>query len=258
MNSISASENVLEVENVGLAFQVRRYRERSLRDIFVGTFRDPLGAILRSKSVIPALRDLNLTIRRGERVALIGLNGAGKTSLCRAITGIIRPQIGRITVHGSVRAVLNAQVAVLGELTGRENARLLVSLFYREANRAERAAILDDALTFSELGPLLDAPYETYSQGMKARLCLSVATARPSDLLILDEVYDSSDQFFQGKMAARVNELIHRSGAVLFVSHSPDAIRRICNRAVLLQDTRLAYDGEVEHALRAYGFLNRP
>jgi ABC-type polysaccharide/polyol phosphate transport system ATPase subunit len=257
MSSTSTS-NILEVANLNVVFKVRHYQQRTLRDRFVSTLRDPVEALLRSPESLHILKNVRLEMKRGDRLAILGVNGGGKTTLCRCIAQMIHPTSGSIQIRGSSRAVFNASVAVIPELTGRENARLLALLLYPNMSPYELEEVIAEAVQFAELGNFIDAPYETYSQGMKARLCLSIATAKSCDLLILDEVYDNTDTFFQEKLRGRMKTFIEESGAVIFVSHSPELVKATCNRAIVLHESQIKFDGDVDRALQVYRFLNHP
>lgn len=264
MNSTSHSEpnrnlaagEVLRVEGVSLAYRLRKFPSASLRERFVRTVRAPLDQWLAGAETHEVLRNVSFTLRRGERVALLGANGTGKTSLCRCITGLLSPSLGRVALRDEVRAVFNSQVSVLPELTGRENARLLARLLYPREPAARLREIVDEALVFSGVGEFADVPFENYSQGMKSRVCLAVLSARPGGLLILDEVNENTDLFFQKKMRERLLATIATSSAVLMVSHSEEQLRAICTRGVVLHSRQIAYDGDLERAFKAYRFLN--
>jgi ABC-2 type transport system ATP-binding protein len=252
MESTSRSEDdvILSLEGVNLVFRADVHRSGSWRDLFTRLASDPASAFIGEKDRLHVARDISLHVRRGDRVGILGVNGAGKTSLCRAVAGMYRPASGVIRRTGRLRAVFDTAVGMQPELTGRENAELLARFLYPE--EPDRQALVDEALEFSELGRFLDVPYRLYSNGMQARLCLSLVSCRPCDLLILDEVFEGADAFFREKISRRVSALIESSGAVLFVSHSVEQVRRVCNRAILLRDGRVAFDGPVEEALRAY------
>lgn len=258
MSSITTSEEIASVVGLSLAFQLRQYRANSVRQLFVDAVHNPRQTFFRPQRSHYVLKEVCLSLKDGDRVGLLGVNGSGKTTLCRCIAGMLRPDRGTIHVKGSCRAIFNTTAGVIPELTGRENGELLARFLYPDQSDAEIARLLKEAFDFSELGAFLDAPYETYSQGMKGRLSLSVLTAKSSDLLILDEVYDNTDQFFQAKMSLRMQQVIHASRAVLFVSHSKDLIRRSCNRALVLHQNRIVFDGSVTKALAAYELLNSP
>lgn len=246
-------DELLVIKDVKLVFPIRVHRSTTLRDVFVRTITHPLETLFKPSSKLEVLRDFNLTVRRGDRIALIGVNGVGKSSLCRAIAGFYSPNAGKILRNGQIRAVFDTMVGIYPELTGRENAGILTDFLYPHLK--DRDEKIKEALDFSELGAFLDTPFKYYSNGMQARLCLSVLTMDPTDILILDEVFEGADRFFREKIAKRVLSVIDRSGAVIFVSHSEDQLRRVCNRAVLIKDGKVAFDGPLEEGLETYHAL---
>lgn len=256
MISTIPSETLLAVKDLNLAFTLRRHQSRSLRDVFVDFSRAPIESLLKPRDSLHLLKGVDFSLRRGERLGLLGVNGSGKTSLCRAVAGMLHPSRGTIQLSGECRAIFDTNIGIIPALTGRENARLLARLTFPDETGPDLKRMVLEAMEFSELRTFLDTPFENYSAGMKSRLFLSVTTAKPADLLILDEVYDNTDQFFQRKMVARLQNFIHTSGAVIFVSHSPEHLRKICTRAIVLQAGRVAFDGTVDQALAAYNFLN--
>jgi ABC-type polysaccharide/polyol phosphate transport system ATPase subunit len=235
-------EPLLRLQDVNLEFVLSSYRTASWRDVFV---RKLSGEGRERPEVLHACRDVNFSVLKGERVAVVGANGAGKTSLCRLIAGFYRPTRGRIERFGRVRALFEAATVVQPELTGRENAELLAKLLYP---LEDVSAELREALEFSELGRFLDVPLRTYSKGMHARLGLSLATMKSADILVLDEVFDGADQFFREKIAARTVRLMETSGAVIFI-HSAQQIRQVCNRVIVLDQGRVTFDGPVDRGL---------
>jgi ABC-type polysaccharide/polyol phosphate transport system ATPase subunit len=261
MNSIITSDKksdlpLVTVEGLHLVLPYRRYGFNSLRDLFTNIARSPLESLLSPKRSIHVLNNINFQIFPGERVAVLGVNGSGKTSLCRCLAGMISPNAGKIQINGDCQAFFDAQAGIIPELTGLENGRLLADFLYPNITKTERQKLVDEATEFSELNEFLQSPWESYSLGMKARLFLSLATALPADLLILDEVYDNTDHFFQKKMTARLLNFIKLSRAVLFVSHSEKLVKEICNRGLVLSDSKIVYDGAIEDAVKAYHFLN--
>jgi ABC-2 type transport system ATP-binding protein len=254
MNSTFISNSndlILEVSNLSLIYYLRFHRTRSLRDVFVEA--------LSSKDAQPsqelekeffALKDISFKVRRGDRVGILGVNGAGKSSLLRCVAGMLRPQKGKVSAHAQIRSIFSTSHGILPELTGRENAELLAEFFYPEVE--DTAALVEEALEFSELGQFLDIPYKDYSNGMQARLYLSLISARPAGILILDEVFDGADQFFKQKVSERVTKIMRESGCTLFVSHSTDQILQSCNRVLVLKKNRLAFDGGTEKGISFY------
>lgn len=232
-------------------FKSRIYRPNSFRDLFTKTVHDPVGAYLNVPDRLHILKNLSFTVNRGTRLGLLGLNGTGKSSLCRCIAGIYHPSSGSVKVRGRVQGVFDTAMGIIPELTGRENAELLVQFLYPHLALQHNEIILE-ALEFSELRKFADVPFKFYSNGMQARLYLSLISSQPVDLLILDEVFDGADAFFREKVSARIEKLIESSGAVIFVSHQADQIRRVCNRLIVLDSGRIAADGDVAQGIAFY------
>jgi len=255
MNSISNSRSeIVKISNLEISFNLDIYRSNTLRDFFVETLKNPLNSFKRDKRHV-VLREVNLTINKGDKVGLMGINGAGKTTLCRAIAGMYESSAGEVLVNGGTRAIFDTSVGIVPELTGKENAELMVQFIYPDINKKERKAIVEESLEFSGLNDFVHVPFDKYSKGMQARLCLSLVSAAPSDLLILDEVFDGADEFFQKRIAKRILNLIDHSGAVIFVSHNRAQIELACNRLVILADGKVFYDGEVEQGLKNYSAM---
>ena len=160
-------------------------------------------------------------------------------------------------MHGELRAIFDTSIGIHPELTGRENAYLLAEfMFPYQVDKIE--SIVEAALKFSELGDFLSLPYKIYSNGMQARLCLSLISSVSADLIILDEVFDGADQYFQKKIAIRVKDMIEKSGAVLFVSHSPATVMEVCNRVVVLNKGQVTFDGPAKEGIHFYQNLPKP
>jgi ABC-type polysaccharide/polyol phosphate transport system ATPase subunit len=240
------SEALLSVRDLNLFLASPVYRPTSWREAFVHFIKRSPKANLEKVHVC---RGISFDLYPGDRVALIGRNGAGKTSLCRCIAGFYRPTAGEIVKQGRVRALFDPAPVVQAELTGRENAWLLATLLYPTEDVMD---LVEEALDFSELGSFLNFPVRTYSKGMQVRLGLSLSALKGADILILDEVFDGADFTFREKISARMVEVIEKSGSVLFISHSEEQIRRVCNRVLLLDQGALVFDGPVEEGLRLF------
>lgn len=251
MSSTATSDLLIQVQDLHLRFFAPHYRSWTLRDLAVDFIKKPLASGSKGKNMLDVLKGVSFEVRRGDRLAILGRNGAGKTSLCRCIAGIYRQSYGQIQVHGEVRAVFDTSIGIQPELTGFENLELLSRFIYPE-ERERRQELIAEVGEFSGLGSFLHRPFKLYSNGMKARLGLSMVTAKPADILILDEVFDGADAAFRTKMVDRMNHLIQSSGAVIFVSHTPDQIRKVCNKAMLIEDGRVRWFGEMDRALDMY------
>ncbi|MBD66749.1 MAG: hypothetical protein CME62_16195 [Halobacteriovoraceae bacterium] len=252
MNSTSTSKDIiLEIKNLTLTFNLTLFQSKSIRDFFVEIITTPYKFFFHRSSRLEVVKNLDFIVRKGERVGLVGINGAGKTSLCRSITGMYGIK-DEITVHGKLRAIFDTASVVLPELSGRENAWIITNILYSHLSKKERAEIVEDSLEFSELKEFIDQPFKHYSKGMKVRLFLSIVSAKPCDLLILDEVFNGADAFFNDKISKRIKDVIHNSGAVIFISHSEEIIKEVCNRVVVLGGKKILFDGSVEDGLSFY------
>lgn len=252
MSSISKFEEpILEVKSLDIGFSIQNNEQYGLRDKFVSLIQNPSKIIWKNKNIHTVLKDFDLTINKGDRLGLLGVNGTGKTSLCRTIAGMYGNR-KNILAKGKVRAIFNTEIGIIPELTGKENAHLLCSLMYPDLSKKEKNELVLEAIEFSELNEFQHRPFHIYSKGMKARLFLSIVSALPCDLLILDEVFDGADIFFNEKITKRIKNIIDRSGSVIFVSHSLDQIRETCNRLVILHQKKKSYDGPVEQGIEYY------
>jgi ABC-type polysaccharide/polyol phosphate transport system ATPase subunit len=214
-------------------------------------FNDPIDFFFNRAQKIDILKNISLEIKQGEKVGLIGINGAGKTSLCRTISGMYGTK-KEINVTGQLRSIFDTASVIQPELSGRENAWIITNIIYAHMSKKERQEIVEDALSFSELNEFTNSPFKFYSKGMKVRLFLSIVSAKPCDLLILDEVFNGADIFFNEKISARIHNVINTSGAVIFISHSEEILREVCNRAVVLGNQKILFDGSVEDAITTY------
>jgi len=200
-----------------------------------------------------ALRDIDLEIGHGETVGLIGPNGSGKSTLLKVLAGILAPTTGTVEVHGRVASLLELGAGFSGELTGRENIYLNASILGLSRREIDRS--FDAIVAFSELEPFIDNQVKHYSSGMYVRLGFAVAAHVDPDVLLVDEVLAVGDEAFAAKCLARVAEFQQQGKTILFVTHGLDMIARICNRAAVLNQGRMLYEGDPEEAverLRAF------
>lgn len=254
MNSTEDSDSLLEVKNIKVFFELEHYLNQGVRDLFVDMVSHPMDFFFKQKELFYVLNDVSFSIKRGMRLGILGVNGSGKTTLCRCIAGMMSPQLGKIKTSADIRAIFDTGTGVMPELTGRENAFLLARLFFPTI--LDLKPIVDESLEFSELGHFADIPFKQYSKGMQSRLILSLISAQNTDILILDEVFDGADIFFQKKLAGRMQNFIQKANATLFVSHSIDQIRQVCNQVMVLDKGRIHYFGELEKGIEAYLKLN--
>lgn len=197
-----------------------------------------------------ALRNVNLQVRRGEGVALIGRNGAGKSTLLKVIARATKPSNGRVVVIGKVAPIIELGAGFHQELTGRENVFLNGAML--GFSKAEMLRKFDNIVQFSELEAFVDSPIRTYSSGMVARLAFSIAAEADPDVLIIDEVLSVGDEAFRNKCMERMQRFRQRGVTILFVTHSVDDAKKICERAVWVDQGRLRYVGETQHVIDIY------
>jgi lipopolysaccharide transport system ATP-binding protein len=199
---------------------------------------------------LDAVRDVSFDVAAGEAVGLIGRNGAGKSTLLRILSRVTRPSSGYADVYGRVGALLEVGTGFHPELSGRENTFLSGAMLGMSARDVR--ARFDEIVAFAEIGPYLDMPVKRYSSGMYARLGFAVAAHLLPSILIVDEVLAVGDLSFQAKCLARMHQLTKGGTTVLFVSHNLLAIADLCERALVMSDGRLAFDGAVDGAIAHY------
>lgn len=247
---MSDQKYMLEVKNLNLAFPLRVYKVSTIRDFFVSTLKNPMS-LFKEQPFFHALKDINFKVSPGERIGLLGVNGAGKSTICRCISGFYTPPGGEIVRNGNVRALFESSLAMFPELSGRENLKVLADIFY-DPEKHDIPKIIQESIEFSELKGFIDVPIKTYSKGMLLRLSLSLLSAVPADILILDEVFDGADEFFREKLATRIRNLIKNSGVVIFVSHQDHHLLEVCNRVLLINNGSIIFDGSPEESLKVY------
>lgn len=198
-----------------------------------------------------AVSDLNFSICEGEAVAILGKNGAGKSTILKMITGVSYPTKGSITVKGRVGALLELSSGFDPEFTGRENIYLKGQLAGMKNEEIE--AVEEDIVAFADIGEYIDQPLRTYSSGMKARLGFAVNVCIEPDILIVDEALSVGDAKFSAKCKKRINEMIKNDGITfLFVTHSTETAKKFCKRGIVLRSGRMLFDGEIKEAVRMY------
>jgi len=220
----------------------------SLQDVAVRYKRS--GNVFRKKSYFDALKSINLDIYPGETLGILGRNGSGKSTLLRIISGIIRPDRGRMVNHGASVSLLALQAGFDPNLNGSDNA--ILSGMLQGYSRREVQNKLDEIQEYSELGEFFFEPVRTYSTGMRARLGFSVTTIISPDILLVDEVLSVGDLHFKQKAERTMVEKIQSHQTVVLVSHSHQQIARLCDRAVLIDDGISFATGEPSKVLSIY------
>ena len=222
-----------------------RYSIRSGRPLL----RDLLRGNQPAVTTVDAVRGVTLDVAVGECIGMVGPNGSGKTTLLQAMTGVLPLTSGVLRVR-SLPTFLGVKAALRPRMTGRANIR--IGLLAQGLRRHEVEARLDDVVEFTDLGPSIDLPMETYSSGMRARLHFAIATALTPEILLVDEALAVGDRAFREKSARRLEEHRSAAGTVLLVSHNLSEIRRSCDRVVWLEQGRIVLDGPTDEVLGAY------
>ena len=233
----------IRVHNVTRRFKVYPREARRLKDLVVARSRT------RGHEVV-ALRDVTFHVEPGDAVGLVGRNGSGKTTLLRLISGIIKPSSGRVDVGGRVGSLLELGAGFHPDLTGRENVFLNGSI--HGLKRAYIREQLDEIVSFAGLEEFIDLPVRTYSSGMYMRLGFAIAAHIDADVLLLDEVFAVGDEQFQRRCFGKIFEFKQRGGTIVFVSHDAAAVERLCDRAILLRNGRVEFDGATHDAIVRY------
>jgi lipopolysaccharide transport system ATP-binding protein len=197
-----------------------------------------------------SLRDIDLDVRRGEVVGIIGRNGSGKSTLLQVISGTLAPTAGSVAVHGRLAALLELGAGFNPEFTGRENVAMSGAILGLDAS--EVRARFEEIAAFADIGAFIDRPVRTYSSGMYVRLAFAVAACVEPDVLVVDEALAVGDAKFQAKCFRRFDQLTARGTTVVLVTHALDLVTRCCSRAVLLDGGRLRFDGAPKDAVNAY------
>jgi ABC-type polysaccharide/polyol phosphate transport system ATPase subunit len=204
-----------------------------------------------------ALNKVSFSVEHGESVALVGTNGAGKSTMLAMLCGLARPDEGTVEVEGPVAALLELASGFHPDLTGREN--VLLNAAYLGLSRQEALARMDAIVEFAELSEFIDQLLRTYSTGMVMRLGFSVAVHSNPELVIVDEVLSVGDGAFQAKCLERIGEIRARGKALLLVSHNATMVRELCDRAIWLHKGELIMDGPADETLAAYAnYLHDP
>ena len=201
-------------------------------------------------SVLHVLKDINLNVKKGESVALIGTNGSGKSTLLKLMTKIIYPNKGKISVNGKLTSLLELGAGFHPDFSGRENIYFNSSIF--GLTRKEIDARLNQIIEFSELQDFIDNPVRTYSSGMYMRLAFSVAINVDADIILIDEILAVGDQHFQEKCFNKLRELKKQGKTIVIVTHSMGQVKKFCDRAVWLYKGEIRMDGKTDDVLEEY------
>ena len=240
------SKTMIEVSDVTMRFRMNSDKILSLKEFVTTALRGKLHY-----REFTALDHVSFTVRKGETLGLIGRNGAGKSTMLKVISGILKPTEGSVTCHGNVVPMLELGSGFDMDLTGRENIFLNGAILgYDEEFLKEK---YKEIVKFSELGQFIEVPIRNYSSGMLARLAFSIATVVQPEILIVDEILAVGDAQFQEKSKKRMLELMGGGTTVLFVSHSIEQTQAMCSRAIWLEKGKVRMVGDAKELCDAYG-----
>ena len=235
----------VKVENVSVLFNLNKEKIDNLKEYFIKLITRKLHY-----TEFWALTDISFEIGKGERLGVLGFNGAGKSTLLKVVAGVLKPTKGSVHVEGVIAPMLELGAGFDMNYSGKENVYLYgATMGYSRKFIAEK---YDEIVAFSELEEFMDVPVKNYSSGLRARLGFAIATAVCPEVLILDEVLSVGDAKFKKKSEAKIREMFDKGVTVLFVSHNTDQVRRLCNRAILIDKGRLIASGTADEVCDIY------
>lgn len=243
----------ISLQDVNLHYSAVAFKERSLKSLMAGVFRR--GEAGNQIQDVHALKNISLTIKGGERVGLLGHNGAGKSTFLKTVAGLYPVSSGKVCVQGQVRSLFDLSLGFEPDATGRENILyrgLLLGLtpaFMRE----KQSEIVD----FAGLDDFIDYPIKTYSAGMQVRLAFAISTAVGGDVLLLDEVIGAGDANFMTKAKKRIETLVEQAEIMVLASHDFAALNLLCTRGLVFHRGEVIFDGAIDDAVGEYKKANK-
>lgn len=240
----------ISVQNVTMSFQLNKEKVDNLKEFVIKLITHKL-----EYKKFHALSDISFDVKKGEHLAILGFNGAGKSTLLKTIVGVYKPTTGKIEKCGVIAPLLELGAGFDPNYSGKENIFLYGAILGYSREYIESK--YDEIVEFSELGNFINVPLKNYSSGMKARLGFSIATAVEPDVLILDEVLSVGDAKFRTKSLKKVQSMFEKGVTVLFVSHSIDQVKAICDTAILLDHGKIIAQGDVDTVADIYDEMTR-
>lgn len=238
-------ETIINVEHVSMSFNLSSEKFDSFKEYVIKSLKKQV-----SYDEFWALKDVSFEVKRGDSLGLIGLNGSGKSTMLKTIAGVLKPTKGTVTVGGNIAPLIELGAGFDMDLTARENVFLNGALL--GYNRAQMEAQYEDIVEFSELRDFMDVPVKNFSSGMVSRLAFAIATIGIPDILIVDEVLSVGDFRFQEKCEARIQNMKDQGTTILFVSHSIEQVKKICNKVVWLDHGVLKMFGDAQEICSIY------
>lgn len=239
------SNTVIKIDKVGMKFNLSEEKVDNLKEHIIKVLKRQLRY-----QEFWALKDISFELKRGERLGILGLNGAGKSTLLKVIAGVLKATEGSVSVKGKIVPLLELGAGFDSQYTGAENIYLYGAVLgYSKDFIKEK---FDEIVEFAELGKFINVPIKNYSSGMKARLGFSIATVVKPEILILDEVLSVGDAKFRKKSEKKIKSMFDEGVTVLFVSHSLEQVKRLCDKAILLENGRIIAGGTVKEVSDIY------
>lgn len=230
-------DNIIEVSNVSVRFNLEQEKTDTIKEYLLKLVKGQLHF-----NEFYALRDVSFNVERGDSLALIGTNGSGKSTMLKLIAGVLYPSRGKVSVKGSIAPLIELGAGFDIDLTARENIFLNGAVLGH--SRAYMKKHFDEIVDFAEIEEFIDVPVKNFSSGMVARLGFSIATQVRADILVVDEILAVGDFLFQQKCYKRMEEMLSGGTTLLFVSHDAEMVKRMCRRAVWLNDGVMMDIGE--------------
>jgi lipopolysaccharide transport system ATP-binding protein len=246
--------SLVEADGVCVDFPLYHGNARSLKKTVMSAAAGRLGQDGQKRVVVQALRDISFTLKPGDRLGLVGGNGAGKTTLLRTLAGIYEPVGGRVHVRGSLNALIDPNLGMKSDLTGREN--IMLRGQYSGFSPAQIRRLEDDVQDFADLKEFIDLPVRIYSSGMIVRLGFALATAIRPQVLLMDEWFLAGDISFMTKARDRVETMVRGAEILVLSSHQTDTVAAWCNRAIWMDQGRIRETGPAIEVLTRY--VGRP
>lgn len=243
----------IRLEAVDLLYSSVAYKERSLKALIANMLKRP-GRGASAIHDVHALKHISLEIREGERVGLLGHNGAGKSTFLKTVAGLYPISSGTVTVEGTVRALFDLSLGFEPDATGREN--ILYRGLLLGLSPSEMRALEEEIVAFADLGEFIDYPIKTYSAGMMVRLAFAISTAVGGDVLLLDEVIGAGDASFMERAKKRIKSLIEHSKILVLASHDFNALESICDRGLVFHHGEVVHDGSMPSAIQVFRKIN--
>jgi len=235
----------IEINNISFTYRVLKNRSGSLKELF----KDFISRKVRVENY-QALKDVSFTVDSGQVLAIIGKNGAGKSTLLKILARVLPPTSGTAKISGSIAPMIELGAGFHPEMSGEENVLLYSTLMGRDVNKTKtRTQAIGE---WAGVTDHMDFPLRTFSSGMVARLAFATATDESTDVLLIDEVLSVGDADFQAKSSARMAELISKGAAVVLVSHDMNAVRKLAQKAIWLENGLVKMSGPTEQVVAAY------